>query len=212
MINYNKIVIFLEKYSVQDYLRLTDLLSEFKIEPVLNDDETEFFIDLWKILKIGDINRWKFIKRLLNIIEKNTSDSTWNILIRELDLQDYSIKEKLSKSLTREIGKVRNNIGFFRTLGTGSFCFFYYFKKSIFNDFENIYYNSVGVEAIYPRKSINVKNLKLSDFNLLNIVNDCYCRKEFLDSIFMGILIDNSELETALFKYLNKCNYIYDKI
>ena len=119
MINYNKIIIFLEKYSVQDYLKITDLLSEFKIEPILNNDETELFIDLWKILKLGEINRQNFIKKLLNIIRLDYI-SKYNILIRRLDTQDYTIKI-IFGSLTGEINRIINNVGFYRVLENGTF-------------------------------------------------------------------------------------------
>lgn len=206
MINYNKIVIFLEKYSVQDYLKLTDLLSEFKIEPILNNDETELFIDLWKILKLGEINRQNFIKKLSNIIRLDYI-SKYNILIRRLDTQDYTIKI-IFGSLTGEINRIINNVGFYRVLENGTFCSVPEYRKDIFNDFEKIF--KLKEEVIFPIKAIDIRKLKIEDLNLPIIINKY--KKEFMDLLFEGIFVDNKEVESTLFTYLNGCDYFYSKI
>lgn len=203
MINYNKIIIFLEKYSVQDYLKLIDLLSEFKIEPILNDDETELFIDLWKIFKLGDINKRIFIKKLLNIIRSNYI----YILIRRLDMQDYTIKI-IFGSLTGEINRIINNVGFYRVLEDGTFCFVPEYRKDIFNDFEKIF--KLKEEVIFPIKAIDIRKLKIEDLNLPIIINKY--KKEFMELLFEGIFVDNKEVESTLFTYLNGCDYFYSKI
>lgn len=206
MINYNKIIIFLEKYSVQDYLKLTDLLSEFKIEPILNNDETELFIDLWKIFKLGYINKRNFIKKLLNIIRSDYI-SKYNILIRRLDMQDYTIKI-IFGSLTGEINRIINNVGFYRVLEDGTFCFVPEYRKEIFNDFEKIF--KLKEEVIFPIKAIDIRKLKIEDLNLPIIINKY--KKEFIDLLFEGIFVDNKEVESTLFTYLSGCDYFYSKI
>lgn len=203
MINYNKIIIFLERYSVQDYLELIDLLSEFKIEPILNDDETELFIDLWKIFKLGYINKRNFIKKLLNIIR---SDYIY-IIIRQLDMQDYTIKI-IFGSLTGEINRIINNVGFYRVLEDDTFCFVPEYRKDIFNDFEKIF--KLKEEVIFPIKAIDIRKLKIEDLNLPIIINKY--KKEFIDLLFEGIFVDNKEVESTLFTYLNECDYFYSKI
>ena len=197
MINYNKIIIFLERYSVQDYLELIDLLSEFKIEPILNDDETELFIDLWKIFKLGYINKRNFIKKLLNIIR---SDYIY-IIIRRLDMQVFG-------PLTGETSRIINNVGFYRVLEDGTFCFVPEYRKDIFNDFEKIF--KLKEEVIFPRKAIDIRKLKFEDLNLPIIINKY--KKEFIDLLFEGIFVDNKEVESTLFTYLNGCDYFYSKI
>lgn len=197
MINYNKIIIFLERYSVQDYLELIDLLSEFKIEPILNDDETELFIDLRKIFKLGYINKRNFIKKLLNIIR---SDYIY-IIIRRLDMQVFG-------SLTGETSRIINNVGFYRVLEDGTFCFVPEYRKDIFNDFEKIF--KLKEEVIFPIKAIDIRKLKFEDLNLPIIINKY--KKEFIDLLFEGIFVDNKEVESTLFTYLNGCDYFYSKI